>query len=792
MKENLRQASTFLLVCVFALAAGTARANTMTKARARTSASSRADSHSAAHASAHAVRRAPHASTSRPAASKPAATPAIKASAAAASSKELESFARELKGKNPNAAYGRLSGIANAKSGATSARAALALGYYDYSRDRYPDAMRWLNLAKRDSMLGDYVLYWTGETELAQQRSADALAAFQQIRKSYPSSVMTEQALQGLGEAAIALNQPAAAIAALDEYSPTPDRPALLFLRGEAHERAGEPIQAAADYEAVYTRYPLSESAKEAGVKFEFLRGSMSDQIPAISMAARLNHADAIFTAKQWTDARSEYAQLLPQLSGAQHERAEVRIMECGIALGAGITELAALQVSDPDVDAERFYTLADYYRAQQQDTQLNQAVDAAATRAPSSQWTDNALFLAGNYYWVKLDRDQASSYYHREEQQFPTSIHAAPAQWRVAWTAVLKRAPNSMDLLIEHLRRFSGSAFTADALYWLGRLSEEAGDNDLARSYYAKLNERYPGSFFDMAAAQRTPRTDPGPTPPVDVLALVPPIPAAAAVGSATPAAASERQARADALRSIAFDSSAELELRAAYAATSEPRFLVEAAQADVAAQKYGAAIVTLRQVYPQLEFRPYSSVPRDVWLAAYPLPHETPIRHWANYNGLDPYLVAGLARQESAFDPNARSPKNAMGVMQILPEAGRLWAKDQRIRFSQPRLFDPDYNIRLGTAYFSALKKQFGSAEAALAAYNAGEDRVALWTATPYRDIPEFVDSIPFTETRDYVEIITRNAGIYHRIYAAPAASATPEKPAHKTRAHKAKKKS
>jgi len=64
----------------------------------------------------------------------------------------------------------------------------------------------------------------------------------------------------------------------------------------------------------------------------------------------------------------------------------------------------------------------------------------------------------------------------------------------------------------------------------------------------------------------------------------------------------------------------------------------------------------------------------------------------------------------------------------------------------------------------------KQFGGAESALAAYNAGEDRVALWTmGQSYRESAEFVDSIPFTETRQYVQIVTRNAGIYRRLYGA-----------------------
>ncbi|HKQ87670.1 MAG TPA: transglycosylase SLT domain-containing protein [Candidatus Acidoferrales bacterium] len=671
--------------------------------------------------------------------------------------------------------------MANAKSsGVEGARAALALGYFDYSRQHYADAAKWFDRAKSDPLLGDYALYWRGQNEFAQQHSTQAVAEMQEFRKTYPDSVMTEQALQILAEAAMAANQPAVAIEALDGYALTPERPALLLLRGEAHEAAQQPAQAAADYLSIYTHYPVSNQGKEAWNKLDFLRGSLGNQIPAIPIETRLAHVESIFNDRQWSEARTQYSEILPELTGTSRERAEVRIMECGVALGAGTTELGAMQISDPDVDAERDYAVADYYRALQDDTHMKQAVEAAASRAPSSVWADNALFLAGNYYWVNLDRDQASSFYWRDEQQFPTSSHAAAAQWRVAWTAVLKRDPAATELLTEHLRRFPGSLFTPDALYWLGRLAEKADEKDLARSYYAKLAERYPGNFFDMAAAERRAHLGPGPTAVVDVLATIPAIPPAAAVSDTIPAAAAHWQARADALRSIAFDSSADLELRAAYAATGEPKLLVEAAQADVAAKKFGAAIVTLRTVYPQLEYRAYDTVPRAVWEAAYPLPDKSSILRWSAHNKLDPMLIAGLSRQESAFDPDAVSDADAYGLMQLLPETGRKWARQQHVRYSLSRLLEADYNVRLGTAYFAWLKQTFGSVEAALAGYNAGEDRITQWTTTPYRDVPEFVDSIPFTETREYVEIITRNASIYHRLYSAPSKSVAKTLPA------------
>jgi soluble lytic murein transglycosylase len=400
-------------------------------------------------------------------------------------------------------------------------------------------------------------------------------------------------------------------------------------------------------------------------------------------------------------------------------------------------------------------------------------AVEAAVARAPYSRWAEEALFLAGNYYWVQLARERSSVFYKRLVENFPTSPDAAPSQWRMAWVEVLKRQPDAPGLLAQHLRQFPGSQFTPDALYWLGRLAEEAGNSALARSYYSKLVERYAQNYFQNLAATRLQALGPGPVAQADVLDTIPGVVPAQPVGDTIPPAAALRQSRADALRSIAFDASAELELRAAYATTGEPRLLLEAAQAAVAAGHVGAAIVTVRQIYPQLDARPFGEVPHDVWAAAYPLPFGTSIRQWSTHAGIDPMLTAGLIRQESAFSPEAQSNKNAIGLMQLLPKTARRLAKTAKVKYSRASLFDPDYNVRLGTIYVSGLKKDFGSVESALAAYNAGEERVAFWTTgQTYRDMAEFVDSIPFTETRDYVEIVSRNAEIYRKLYGAKQA--------------------
>ena len=132
----------------------------------------------------------------------------------------------------------------------------------------------------------------------------------------------------------------------------------------------------------------------------------------------------------------------------------------------------------------------------------------------------------------------------------------------------------------------------------------------------------------------------------------------------------------------------------------------------------------------------------------------------------------MASLIRQESAFNPNAVSRANAVGLMQLLPKVGKSVAKQEKLRkFSPQQLFTPAVNMQLGTRYFRIMVDKFDSFEYALAAYNAGSDRVQDWMGQgKYRDPQEFVESIPFTETREYVQNIMRNANVYRQLYGTP----------------------
>ena len=166
----------------------------------------------------------------------------------------------------------------------------------------------------------------------------------------------------------------------------------------------------------------------------------------------------------------------------------------------------------------------------------------------------------------------------------------------------------------------------------------------------------------------------------------------------------------------------------------------------------------------------QPLDAMPREYWERLFPLPYSRQLRARAKPHQLDPYLVAGLIRQESEFNAGAKSRAGALGLMQILPSTGRGLARRLGIKsFATRQLYNPDLSLRLGTLHFRSVLKRFdGQLEYSLAAYNAGEHRVEKWMTWGDFSEPEvFVETIPFTETRGYVQAVLRNADVYRRLY-------------------------
>jgi soluble lytic murein transglycosylase len=178
---------------------------------------------------------------------------------------------------------------------------------------------------------------------------------------------------------------------------------------------------------------------------------------------------------------------------------------------------------------------------------------------------------------------------------------------------------------------------------------------------------------------------------------------------------------------------------------------------------------VQALQRAHPEYLAYQGDEISREEWEIFFPLREWETIQQEAKANGLDPFIVAGLIRQESVFDANARSRANAIGLMQLLPSTGRLVANKKGTGpITADQLYNPRLNIVLGTSYLADMCRQFGRYEYAFAAYNAGPGRVVNWLKTlPTAELDVWIDAIPITETRLYVQGVLRNTAHYRRLY-------------------------
>jgi soluble lytic murein transglycosylase len=305
-------------------------------------------------------------------------------------------------------------------------------------------------------------------------------------------------------------------------------------------------------------------------------------------------------------------------------------------------------------------------------------------------------------------------------------------------------------------------------ALYWRARLYEDIEhDFSQALNYYKALNVAYPNSYYALLGRQRI--------AVIGTRAAAPPAAALASVRSLDDPHLTDvlpendpHLIKARLLANAALNEYIRPEIQ--LSATSGQWGALAEAQIYQSFGEDTRALQAMKRSKIPFFSLPVNAVPLAYWQLVFPRPYWPQLTADAQSHDLDPYLVAALIRQESEFNPGAVSRANAYGLMQLLPSTGKQLAKQQGEKhFATSELLDPATNLRLGTADLrKSIDRYSGQIEYALAAYNAGDVPVRNWiAANNYKDIPEWVESIPYTETREYVQSILRNREVYRAVY-------------------------
>jgi soluble lytic murein transglycosylase len=682
---------------------------------------------------------------------------------------QLRPMAQQLAATRSVAAYSGVLTYARTHPGEAAATAYLALGHAYTLDRRYSDALdMYHRAASAGNALDDYADYLGAQVALQAGRGTDAYALLDRFAERHPDSIFAVNAPVLLANAYLQQNNPPGAVKVLEPLAGTAqaDHSDFQYALARAYQLGGDTTRAASIYRGLYTKKPLS-----------FEAGQAKAQLDAIGMplnaAERKIHADQLFNAKRYNEAGAEYHSIArsdPTLSQADRDALAIYTAVCDMKMKRiSRRDIENLPTTTDDTAALKLYMLAEISRSDGDRAGHDAIIEQMIQRFPTSRWLEEALYSGGNMYLLKHDPEQATFHYAKLVEMFPTSTYAPSAHWRAAWMNYrLRNYAEAARLFDEQIQRYAGGIEIPGAIYWRGRIYEDEEHNlSQAANYYHVLASTFVNYYYADLARKR-----------LSVLGAQPATPYTAALNAV------HQPAPPDLTDELPENEPHLIKARLlANAALNE--YIGPEIQASPTSSEWGA--LAQAQIYNSygetarsLQSMKHSGIPFFTlalnqappiyWQLLLPRPYWQDLSSHSARNGLDPYLVASLIRQESEFNPGAVSRANACGLMQVLPSVGKSLARRQGIKgFKPSELLNPSINVQLGTVYLRQTIERFGGQlEYALAAYNAGDVPVRQWISeNNYKDIAEFVESIPYTETREYVQAILRNRQVYRAFY-------------------------
>jgi soluble lytic murein transglycosylase len=384
--------------------------------------------------------------------------------------------------------------------------------------------------------------------------------------------------------------------------------------------------------------------------------------------------------------------------------------------------------------------------------TQGQRTFDRVAERYPAQPASARALYIRADLAQDDGATEAARSGFRRAVATGAGVEEVGFAYMRLGALSIQEESwSQAIDVFESYRRRWPEGRRWGQATYWSAVAHGALGRDSVAHARYVELRRAEPISYYGGLAAEQLGE------PMLDF-----PMKDSPRQDRAAEATVSDALAGYDLLRELEWEDAASWQLsriRARFASQNNTAYALAEALNERGMASMGIALGW--ELY-----RRNGGWNLRLLRIVHPFPFRPLITAEARDRGVDPYLAAGLIRQESMFQPRARSGANAIGLMQVVPETGAILARSLGVpRFSADMLTLPEINVLMGVVY---LKEQIanydGRLPLVLGAYNAGPQRITRWREFPeFRDDALFAERIPYEETRDYVKIVQQNAKLY-----------------------------
>jgi soluble lytic murein transglycosylase len=652
----------------------------------------------------------------------------------------------------------------------------LLLGILLVRQDQHEEAVPFLQRAAATSpLLGDYALAYLATAHRRIGRPADAATSLRQLLDQHPKSLFIERASRNLprdlldaGDLPLAEETSGKYLAAFPNGA---GRAEVWVTLGEILFRAGRTEQAEEVLRRVWVELPGNPESLRAK--------EILDTIPTarpFSVEEQFQRARTLYQLGRYGEALVELA---PFAATGDPREAQARLL-LGIAAFRARQYGHAVQWLEPMRDAagagraETLFWLARGFGRMGDLAKFTEYMTRLADTAPETRWAEEGLYLLAQAAADDGEAGQARIYLTRLLREYPRSTWRDGARWLQGWLAFrdrdLKAALAAWDrLLVEE----PGSRLKTPALYWRGRTLELVKKpREAVEAYRQILHSAADRDYYWFRARERLTRLG----------KKMPPPPALTdADGKRLAGSDTLRTKKARALRTLGLVEEAVEEYTDQIRTRPEDRGgLAEACRAFLDLQRYDKAVWLAGQILRPVFIQQNGLPPiREFWPCLYPLGYWPLVEEQARQQNLDPYLVAALIREESAFSPKAVSRAGARGLMQLMPLTAEQVARGHGMIPGSGALLEvPEVNVRLGTIHLGELlRDNGGSLTLTLAAYNAGSQQVRRWKERySTADEEEFTENIPFTETRNYVKRVLGNYQRYSTLYTPRRADSAP----------------
>ncbi len=635
------------------------------------------------------------------------------------------------------------------------------------------------NLIEQKSSVGDYALSLRAQALQKAGKQADAAIVYEKLINSFPASLRARDARLNLANIRGAAGETERVFSALGDLLEKNDAAAWLII-AQSNERDGRTTEATAAFRRIYFFAPAAKESVEA----ENALKRLAFDFNSATTPENLARANGFYQSGKFAEAANAYQFVAANASSALTPELQIRR---GVALANAkrINDAAIAFNSVPlaagEIKAQALSESAKAYANARLYQQAKQTAEELRRNFPNNPLTAQTFVSVGMIARDQKNKLEESFFLNTALTTYPNAAEVGKAQFELAWLAhETGNVAISSQQLTEHLARYAArdTTYRGRAGYWAARDSERAGKFAEACFLYDAMGVRYDANWYGYLAQQRLDNLKNNRRCPAtnNFSADSTVGKAAASLRSVTvaPETATERElvqiAKADELSSVGLFDWATVELEAAAkTAANSPKVNLGLAKLYRLRGDNVSAFLTLAKSYPDYSQMKPEELSKEEWDIFYPLSNWETIKRFAQIRNLDKYQVAGLIRQESVFNPRAKSGAQAFGLMQLIMPTARTMARKyagQTVNSAED-LYNPTFNIELGTAYMREQLDKYGRVEYLAVAYNAGPGRVVSWRQTLPLEIDEFVEAIPFKETKAYVQGVVRNTAQYRRLY-------------------------